>query len=346
MHAETRQRLIDYLKRLAGNSNLAGNRLKRVLESGLMYLHDETTFLQALLDTKPPMIFAESAVHGDGSDWSADELGILGDIGIAADVTIYDDGRHQNPTVFEEPFSGTLLFIPGALLRNGQGKEPADWAIVKDGKVDADLFEALYERRLLPLLAYAGRSAEARGRSAFITIPGLGCGQFAGKFKGTLGSLLRDALYGILSRHCESLSGIRAVWYDPYRECENGRHEIGHLSFFTRPLCEIDTGLSQLCHPQSYEEAGDDFSECDLYSVVAWDHVSWPGNDFYGGLRSTDDGVKAAATDLMLTMTGFPGNYNPFTYAYEPPDDFRTWGELVANQRIQIKVADNVIAIG
>ena len=46
---------------------------------------------------------------------------------------------------------------------------------------------------------------------------------------------------------------------------------------------------------------------CELYSMVAWDHVSRPGNDFFGGARATDDGVKAAATDSMRTLTGIAG---------------------------------------
>lgn len=51
-----------------------------------------------------------------------------------------------------------------------------------------------------------------------------------------------------------------------------------------------DAGKPQLCPPQRYAEHGDDFSHCQRFSVVAWDHVSWPGNDFYGGARATDDG--------------------------------------------------------
>ena len=66
--------------------------------------------------------------------------------------------------------------------------------------------------------------------------------------------------------------------------------------------------------------------------MVAWDHVSWPGNDYWigaasslaicdaftrgmhmmltmigpvrPGKRCTDDGVKAAATDTMRALTG------------------------------------------
>jgi hypothetical protein len=45
---------------------------------------------------------------------------------------------------------------------------------------------------------------------------------------------------------------------------------------------------------------------CDLFSFVAW-----PGNDFYGGARSTDDGVKTAASKAMAVMTGSRGNTIP-----------------------------------
>ena len=59
---------------------------------------------------------------------------------------------------------------------------------------------------------------------------------------------------------------------------------------------------------------GNDFNDMDLYIVVAWDHVSWPGNDFYIGARATDDGVKAAATDVMFKMTGIEGSYDSRVY--------------------------------
>lgn len=47
------------------------------------------------------------------------------------------------------------------------------------------------------------------------------------------------------------------------------------------------------------------------------------------GLRATDDGVKAAATDSMFAMTGVRDEYNPATNCYEPPRGFKSWGEIV-----------------
>jgi hypothetical protein len=79
------------------------------------------TFLDALINTKVPQIFAESAVAGDGTDWNLIELGILGDISIAVPVTVFDNGNHSAPVPHALPFPGTLVFTPGALLRNGKG---------------------------------------------------------------------------------------------------------------------------------------------------------------------------------------------------------------------------------
>ena len=86
---------------------------------------------------------------------------------------------------------------------------------------------------------------------------------------------------------------------------------------------------SQLCPPVDYEEKGDDFSGCKLYSIVAWDHVSWPGNDFFIGSRATDDGVKAAATNSMSVLTNLAGEYDPALGKYQPPKPFLNWKEVV-----------------
>jgi hypothetical protein len=119
-------------------------------------------------------------------------------------------------------------------------------------------------------------------------------------------------------------------YFDPYIECENFRREIHGISFMVRPLkIPGNRAKSQLCRPVAYAEKGDDFSDCSLYSVVAWDHVSWPGNDFFGGSRATDDGVKAAATSSMSVLTGVAGEYDPARGRYQPPPPYSNWGAVV-----------------
>jgi hypothetical protein len=91
----------------------------------------------------------------------------------------------------------------------------------------------------------------------------------------------------------------------------------------------VNKGKSQLCHPVSYAEEGDDFFGCALYSLVAWDHVSWPGNDFFSDSRATDDGVKAAATNSMSVLTGVQGRYDSGHGRYQPPHPYRNWEAVV-----------------
>ena len=245
-----------------------------------------------------------------------------------------------------------MLYTPGALLVNGRGETPVDRDIVKNGRIDTEAYFKLYERRLLPVLKYAGIMAHQQGKEALITVPGLGCGQFAGKFRGTLQTYLRDVLIRILTEHHQELSGIRAIRYDPYRGCPEERREIGGISFFVRPLTgsESDSGtgrkLPQLCPPTLYEEKDDDFSNCSLFSVVAWDHVSWPGNDFYQGSRATDDGVKAAASDSMFSITGVRGKYDSSTHRYLPPRGYDNWAEVIEENRMKLKAINNVLVIG
>ena len=105
-----------------------------------------------------------------------------------------------------KPLLATLLFIPGALLRNGTGNVPADWdEVTRNGQIDPIAYQTLYERRLLPLLIYANDHAKAECKTALVTIPGLGCGQFAGPFIGKMGAYLKDAIIALLQKHAAHL---------------------------------------------------------------------------------------------------------------------------------------------
>jgi len=329
----------DYLGNLQAGQQ-AGSYLQQKLASLDLASLTVEVLLEQLVRTKRPQIFAESAVFGDGSDWNLTELGLLGDIAIAAPVTIFDNGRHQNPVVHNPPFTGMLLFVPGALLRNGRSFTPADWheVVTANDQIDEEAYFQLYERRLLPSFLYVNEQMQQRGKQAFITMPGLGCGQFAGPFRGQLGEKLKQALLAFVTKHRSAFTHIQAIYYDPYRECQNERIDLDGLSFLVRPLTHGNETKPQLCHPTTYEEPGDDFSGCELVSVVAWDHVSWPGNDFYLGARATDDGVKGAATDVTAVMTGIPGNYNPQTFKYEPSFIYRDWNDVVQKHSPELEV--------
>ena len=343
LHRDSYQRAERYLRSLQHRSKEPGLYLKRQINrfEGISVV----MFLEKLVQTKSPQIFAESQVSGDGLDWNMEELRILGDVCIAAAVTVYDNGRHSMAKVHPEPFEGTLLFVAGALLRS-RGRVPADWneAVNKDGTWNKSGYFRLYERRLLPAFLHANAVAASSGCPALVTIPGLGCGQFAGPFHGLMGKALQGVLTKLLEKYHEELPHIRAVYYDPYGECSNSRHEIGHIAFLVRPLLRGNESKPQLCSPSAFadENKPREFDDCSLFSIVAWDHVSWPGNDYYLGARMTDDGVKAAATSVMFSMTGVEGKYNKRLQKYKPPSPYKTWGQLVEEKDLRLHVADRL----
>jgi len=266
--ADTLTRAGDYLVSLRSRSHEPGAELAARLQGRRLESLDVDDLLGELIDTKQGQIFAESAVAGDGSDWNLTELGLLGDVSVAVPCTIFDDGHHTRPQLHTPPFRGTLVYTPGALLRNGRGHTPADWHAVvgHDGQIDDAGYDALYRRRLLPVFEYV--NAHASGpRSALLTIPGIGCGQFAGVFAGTLGIRLERALVRFLQEHGPSFPNLKAVYFDPYRECENSRHDIHGIALLVRPFTKHPHGgRSQLCRPAEFAEAGDDFADCDLFS--------------------------------------------------------------------------------
>ena len=191
VNSQTYQKISSYLDKLKSGANCS-----RYLCDQLLHLNlPELTiieFIEVLMRTKRPQIFAEFEVYGNGTDWNQEELAILGDISIVTPVTIYDNGKHCHPTVHEVPFLATLIFTPGALLRNGNNITPVDWEEVTDnGELSKTKYYQLYERRLLPAFIYANDRAKQNGKMALITIPGMGCGQFAGVFRGQLGTELK-----------------------------------------------------------------------------------------------------------------------------------------------------------
>jgi hypothetical protein len=152
----------------------------------------------------------------------------------------------------------------------------------------------------------------------------------AGCVETQLGEHLERALRRFLDRHGSAFPHICTVIFGTYDECLPARAAHGGIDFRVRRLTM--GGKPQLSRPVAHADDDEDrerLAACRLFSFVAWDHVSWPGNDFYGGARATDDGVKAAATNSMEVMTGVAGRYSARRNEYLPPEPHRTWGGLV-----------------
>jgi len=346
LSAETERKITSYMGELDHSPEIAGERLKTVLSSSTAsYKYGIEEFTRSLLQTKIPLIFAESHISGDGTDWNLTELSILGDISTALSVCIYDNGAHVNPIVHPSALQGYLFYVPGALLRSSGGT-PCDLdEVTAGGDIDDNSYFKLYERRLLPVLLRANTICRLEGKKGFLTIPGIGCGQFAGQFIGYLGHKLNQTIKRLLAENYHQLDSIEAVYYDPYKECANERENFGDITYFVRPLTKGNNLKSQLCSPGFLQDSGDDFYECLLLSVVAWDHVSWPGNDYYNGDRVTDDGVKAAATDTMYKITGIDGTYCEQSNKYLPPEIYSNWQEVVNQNQLAFGQSADILTL-
>ncbi|MFO3428992.1 Dot/Icm T4SS effector MavL [Legionella pneumophila serogroup 10] len=298
---------------------------------------DITTFTQLLIQSKKPQVFAESQVYHDGTDWTLEEESILGDVSVNMPVTMYNDGGHGSSfRNHPKPISGYLAYVPGALLASGSGPTSDMKEVLDNGKLNQDKLNALYERRLLPQLIHFNELARQNEKQAAITIPGIGTGCFSGAYYDVIKPYVRNALIHILEKHKDSLPYIDIIHYDPYMGDEPAEKKIGHMSFRVSPSGVVRGTTGQLDYP-----LGSNPDTHILVSIVAWDHFSWPGNDYWGGARQTDDGVKAASTDTMGQVTGATGVYDKKWGRYMPPESFTKdrkgmsdWGDYVRENGI------------
>lgn len=93
LSAETAARIGRYQDVLSSGAAAAGAYLARQLAAGpdVSVLPFEA-FVDKLLATKKPRIFAEDEIRGGGHDWNDAELSILGDIGVAVPAQAFDNG--------------------------------------------------------------------------------------------------------------------------------------------------------------------------------------------------------------------------------------------------------------
>ena len=266
-------------------------------------MRDEYQVVQALLDSKDRLFFAE---RGRISGWTFLEQRILGGINVAMRVQIFDDGTWSNPNVHTYPLEGTLLFCPGPLLARS---DCWDYKfIVHDGQVDQANYASVLEERILPLLLYVQNIAS---EPALVCLPGLGCGMFAGAFKGMISHLFIQTVRNILEKHQDRLTNIAMVYHYAYGPYEPELRYEDKISETLR-FVQWRNGPSMLSQPSTIDPK---FHEgTPLYKFVAWDHFSWPGNDFFANSRQTDDGVSAAATSSMASLLDKPAE---IVYRYE-----------------------------
>ncbi len=335
----TLKQINQYYNDLVSGQQQAGVYLQEVLQGKDLNSMKLNEFIEHLIHTKKDCIFAEATDFTGDNNWNGREVALLGDISCVVEAKIFDNGLWSKPTVHVDPLDATLIYVPGVLLEVAFSTEKPDYnEVCPSGQFNFEHYYKIYERRLLPGLLHANQKAVEDGQKLFITIPGIGCGQFAGTFQQNIHAHFQKVIENLLEQHGSKLTQVQGVWYDNYDK-KPAFKKINGIDLYVKPL--IKNGLPQLCHPKEYDPK---FKDCHLVSFVAWDHVSKPGNDYWKGSRATDDGVKAAASNTMEVLTGLEGVYNPTTYKFvNKSEPSHNWSTISQSKKIQIPVQNKLL---
>ena len=332
---ESFDKFSEYRQELSRKPLNAGTSLRTKIEEYSLKETSNEIFINLMLSTKIPFICAENYIPATNSDWTIEEVELLGEINIAMPVKIYDNGQWINPVTHHKVIDGYLLFTPGVLMKETCQTDYRH--IVDNGKLDLEKYYNVYERRLLPLLTFAHQEARGKSKKAVVTIPGIGCGCFADKcFKSDLSVQFGEVIKRILENHGKMLSNISLIYFDQHEHpnVESEEHKTIEGIDYLR-YCKNNTNHKNLLEdPKSY---GDKYADDILFAFVAWDHLSFPGNDYFTGSRWTDDGVKAAATSSMTSLLQVPGQYFKTQHRYYPASqNNEPWRAKAKNYQLNI----------
>lgn len=275
-------------------------------------------FLEVLIRTKKSHYIpgeSSNACHGDGSDWNQEELTLLNGVLPAIPCQAFDDGAWLAPNIFSEPLDISLLFASGVMLLP---HNPDFKIAIKEGALNKQAYKGLYIERLLPLLLYANATSGPEG--AFVSFPGIGCGQFAGRYVFiskkdntpthgwiyaktgvpadmpdedvipnpnaiSLSAYFGDVLQEILTEYASLLPNIKGVYYGDAKKESTVSIPGSNMDFICNHRLEADGLTPHPGHQAQFTRAGDfgvKYKNCKQYCFVAADLVSYPGNDFLG----------------------------------------------------------------
>jgi hypothetical protein len=159
------------------------------------------------------------------------------------------------------------------------------------------------------------------------TIPGLGCGEFAGDVIDAVCAVYPDIINEIIQENIGRFPNIGA-FYIASPGAQSRKNIEGESDvLFGDPL----SNPQQLDAPDRHSKK---YVGHKPYKVVAADHASWPCNDWYVASRWTDEGVIGAATSAMQAMTGVEGVYSG--QGFNPPSGYANWEDVVKRNQLAL----------
>jgi hypothetical protein len=257
--------------------------------------------------------------HGQ-QELTQKEESILGDIIFSIETLVYDNAMQNSlevkVKVHDNPLPVQMVFVPAAILSD---KNHADYkAIVINFEIEPFQFIEFYKKKLYAAFKEINNQAKSEEKEVLVTVPVIGASEFLRyKFSGV--EILFEYVLIEVLKECYEFSCIKGVVFDPNeKNIPDSEEFIGRIKYYRLKS-------SQLCSPEFYDEY---FAGCSLATLVSSDSRLLPGGAFYNGKRKTDEGLKAALSDLFQTLTGRYGFYNEESKEFSPLDEGVKWGVM------------------
>jgi hypothetical protein len=257
---------------------------------------------------------------------------ILPTISVAFWTTVLDNGMRQLTDVvpYKTPFEALFVYVSGPLMRQ-------DGFIYEWNKVflRGDPFRNycdLWTIRLEPVLAYINAVAKIRQLQAVVVTPGIGTGLFADPKIKQISTWFHRMLEHVLGKG--SYPNIDTVRFINWGDTDTVESLVQDKTR-TRSILLVRTGKGTVQSP--VETMGYSSKTHFLARLVAWDPLSWPGNEAWNGSRGSDDGVSGMSSTIKSQFL----KTSPATWRYAVekggyyPTDKETYRTLRHNAYIE-----------
>jgi hypothetical protein len=306
--ADTFEQVKAYLSRVKLDINEAGLLLRKALKGVNLKTLTPEKFIQYIINTKKPKNFAEVILASPecrkASGYSDSDLEILACIGTVMPSYAHNNGGHYKTFKnYAIPLPCLMGYVSAPLFTQDKGSLD-DAMLSHHLVVDTTHYNREIEKRLLPILIEMNSQASAFGKKLKVTIPGLGCGLFAGPYgdqgNRSIYSDLNHALKELIKNHAAELTHIEGIYFDTYMGViEAESMDISGIKYQCVASSRQSGEQTQL--ELNAEERQN--SEIMLGTIVAADLLSWAGNDMWANSRATDEGVKGGSTLTLVQIT-------------------------------------------
>ena len=317
---DTLKIITDYKQALVSKDILPGIALKELLnenddEDIPDFIDSLTTlgFINLLLNLKVPNGSARISLAAPSqSEYNIHELNILARIGTVIYTHVHNDGKQSEFDSYETPVPCIMGFVSAPLFDINDSapanQEPVNSSSGRN-QINSENYIKEMKHRILPVLIKMNDEALMRGKKLSITIPGLGCGIFAGCYSmfrrdnDNITAQLDCALRAMLIKHEHRLKCIINIQFDELQYDGHSplstEQKIGHIWY--KFVADATSTNSRAPLALAKDSSGEDVM---LGTIVEGDLLSWMGKGMWidNGLQ-TDERRKTGGSLVLAQIS-------------------------------------------